>query len=350
MRWLAPQQLVLLRPDVWVPDTEGLGWRMAANVDTWINTGERDVRLVTDADGHRVGTNPPTRPPDHRILALGDSFLAAIEVAYEDTLTARLEESLSRATGTRVQVVNTGVAGWDPNHYLIEARRELPRQRYDLVLVFLFRGNDVSERRWDAYPPKRGEVVHHFRWPHTLEAGEIRKAWLYPVNDFLERRSHLFVLVRRHAWYLLMRTGLSARRFPKAELLSEAESPRWEITGGLCADIAATAKAYGVETLFVLLPGAYHVDPEMGLGYARAVGLGPDEVDLQQTSRLLGAELTRRDLRWIDLTAPLSELRAAGIETHGRVDTHLSPEGHAAVARQLLEPVLELLPAGRSPS
>lgn len=343
VRWLAPQQLILMRPDVWVPDTEGLGWRMAANVDTWINTGERDVHLVTDEHGYRIGTEPPAGPPDHRILALGDSFLAAVEVAYEDTFAARLEASLSRATGTRVQVINTGVAGWDPNHYLIKARRELVRRHYDLVLVFLFRGNDAMAQRQDVFAPKQGEVVHHFRRPHALTAREIQKAWLYPVNDFLERRSHLFVMARRQAWYLLMRMGLSGRRFPTAELRSEAQSARWEVTGELCSDIAAAAGEYGVETLFVLLPGAYHVEPALGLAYARAVGLGPDDVDLGQTSRLLGAELARRGLRFLDLSAPLAALRAAGVATHGQVDTHLAPDGHAAVARELQEPVLRLL-------
>ncbi len=342
VRWVAPQQLIRLRPDIWIPDHGGLGWRMASHIDTWVNTGEQDVRLMTDADGHRVGGEPGP-PAAHRVLAVGDSFLAAIQVSYEDTMTARLERSLSAAMGKEVRVVNTGVGGWNLNHYRLKTRVELARHPYDLVVVFIFRGNDVEGRRWDAYPPKQGNVVHHFRWPRSFAKRELIRAWLYPINDLLERRSHFFMLARRKAWYILMRIGLSARYFPAADLRSEAETPRWRISGELCAETAAEASRYGLETLFVVLPSASQVDPELGLAYAAAIGLGRDEVDLEQSSRLLNAELTRQSLRFIDFTAPLRKLTAAGTDTHGRVDTHLSPAGHAEIAHQLHEPVLRLL-------
>lgn len=342
VRWIAPQQLIRLRPDVWVPDHEGLGWRMASGLDTRINTGERTVRLRTDADGHRTGGEDPA-PARRRVLALGDSFLAAVEVEFGDTMTARLEDSLSRSTGEKFRIVNTGVAGWDPNHYLLEARAELPRRPYDLVLVFLFLGNDAIEERREAFAPKQGEIVHHLRWPRSLEKRELVKALLYPVNDALERRSHFFILLRRGSWLLLMRMGLSGRRIPLTDLVSEAESPRWRVTGDLLADIAAEASAHGAETLFVLLPGLYHVDTRLGRLYAAAVGLEPEEVDFEQTRRLVTAELERRRLRYVNATDELRRLHEAGTATHGRVDTHLSPAGHGAVARLLHEPAVELL-------
>ena len=54
VRSFKPQQLILIRPDIWIP-VEGVGWKMAPNVDTLINTGERDVWLITDQNGYRVG-------------------------------------------------------------------------------------------------------------------------------------------------------------------------------------------------------------------------------------------------------------------------------------------------------
>lgn len=342
VRWIAPQQLIRLRPDVWVPDYEGLGWRMASSIDTEINTGERTVHLRTDADGHRIGAEGPP-PASRRVLALGDSFLAAVEVEYADTMTARLEESLSAAVGERIRIVNTGVAGWDPNHYLLKARMELPRHPYDFVLVFLFLGNDAIEERRDEYAPKQGEVVHHLRWPRNLGKRELVKALLYPVNDTLERRSHLFILLRRGSWFLLMRMGLSGRRIPLTELASQAGSPRWRVTGELLTDIDAEASAHGLETLFVLLPGVYHVDTRLGHLYASAIGLEPEDVDFEQTRRRLEAELEQRHLRYIDATDSLSRLHESGIPVHGRVDTHLSPAGHGAVARLLHDSVVQLL-------
>ncbi|MGH7590018.1 MAG: hypothetical protein ACREL2_01155, partial [Gemmatimonadales bacterium] len=54
VRWLAPQQLILKRPDIWVA-ADTLGWTQRPDLSTTINTGERTVHLFTDADGFRVG-------------------------------------------------------------------------------------------------------------------------------------------------------------------------------------------------------------------------------------------------------------------------------------------------------
>lgn len=94
VRLFMPQQLVQLRPDMYVPDNR-LGWDHAPNIDTWINTGERAVRVMTDEYGNRVrpGENDSTA---YRVLALGDSFVDAHQVAYEQTMTALLERRLNQ--------------------------------------------------------------------------------------------------------------------------------------------------------------------------------------------------------------------------------------------------------------
>jgi hypothetical protein len=54
VRLLAPQSLILLRPDIIIP-TEQLAWRHAPDVDTRVNTGEREIRWTTDDQGMRIG-------------------------------------------------------------------------------------------------------------------------------------------------------------------------------------------------------------------------------------------------------------------------------------------------------
>ena len=199
VRALAPQQLVVYRPDIWEPYL-GLGWVHRAGLDVEINTGERSVRLRTDANGHRIGLEP--RAADGvRVLALGDSFLAALQVQYEQTFGARLEDALSTRLGRSVAITNTGVNGWGPNHYLIKARAELARQPYSLVLVFLFMGNDIEDELVSHYSAGVGEP--------SLPSGNWRTRLLWPVNEWIEQRSHLFVLARHRARLLLVRFKLS---------------------------------------------------------------------------------------------------------------------------------------------
>ena len=348
VRWLAPQQLIVLRPDIWIPADDGTGWRMAPGVDTRVNLGERTVHLGTDRRGHRIRSQEARADPAWRVLALGDSFLAALQVEAEDTLTARLEDGLAERLAAPVEVVNTGVGGWDPNHYLIEGRRELEREHYDAVLVFLFLGNDAVAERVDRFNPKIADVRHRLRWPRSLTRNEVIKAWLYPVNDALETRSQLFILARQAAWQSLQRFGLSARRLPTTDLVAERDSPRWRITGDLCAELAAAAAARRVPALFVLLPGAYHVDAELARSYTRNLGLDPSEVDLEQTRRLLTAALAERSLPTFDTTEPLRRLHNSGARTHGEVDTHFTAAAHRAVAEMLLDRVTEMLAEDRS--
>jgi hypothetical protein len=80
---VSPQNLILRRPDVWYP-VEGPGWNRAPNLDTPVNFGGAGaVRLITDGEGNRIGAAGKVQSPAIRILALGDSFVEALQIEYE---------------------------------------------------------------------------------------------------------------------------------------------------------------------------------------------------------------------------------------------------------------------------
>src|SRR3989442_7554034 len=97
VRIVAPQQLIILRPDIWMPvDSVGLTFRPF--VHSTINTGERPGHVVTDSQGFRVsaGGRPSART---RVLLIGDSFMAALQVEYEQSLAGLLEKGLKARLG-----------------------------------------------------------------------------------------------------------------------------------------------------------------------------------------------------------------------------------------------------------
>src|SRR5262245_16181110 len=121
-RMFMPQPILFDTEAIWEP-AAGIGRRPRANIDVSVNTGERDARVITDEWGHRIGSS--RKPPGQlRVLAIGDSMLQAIQVDYEQTLTALLARALSASLGRDTEVVNAGMGGWDPNQYLIAARAE----------------------------------------------------------------------------------------------------------------------------------------------------------------------------------------------------------------------------------
>lgn len=325
VRLVAPQQLIVQRPDLYRPmDTVGYAHR--PNVLTTVNSGDRTVTMHTDSSGFRVGAKG--RPTgEYRVLLLGDSFVAAMQVEYEESLPGLIEQCFATRTGHTAAVWNAGVAGWDPPQYYVQARHTLPTARFDLVLVAVYLGNDVVNRRY-VFPPREADRERTFWLPRKLSYREFVDAFLAPINDLLETRSHLFVFLKNRFQTLLMRAGLTAVEVSSSLKRSEAQSPRWSLTAGILADIDSLAKAYGTPTLFALIPAVEQVEPNVLRERLKGFGIDPASLDLDQPSQLLGIELERRKLSYVSLLRPLREAQARGVSLYGVVDKHPSADGH----------------------
>ena len=219
------------------------------------------------------------------LVALGDSYLEAMQVEYEDTMTALLEKRLSSRLGKSMRIVNTGVGGWDPNQYRMQLRKMLGNDRINGIIVFVFLGNDIIDHHADQYPPRQAVVRHSLRLPSSLEWNELVAAVAYPINDFLEIRSHLFIFIKTRLKYMLMKMNLTAYYFPPMLLKDQAASNRWKITGDILEEIAVLGKQHDLKTLFVLLPSPSEANPDEGLETANAFGITSDKIDLDQAHR-----------------------------------------------------------------
>ena len=340
-RLVAPQQLVQVRSDLWQP-ADTIGYVHRPNVAATINTGERTVDIFTDARGFRVG-GEGARESGTPVLLIGDSFMDALQVQYEQSLAALLQEHLSDETGAPVAVRNAGVDGWSPSHYLIRARMLLPRDNYRLVVTTLYVANDAEPRRVDYFAPRPHAVRYGFRLPRRLEVAELVDALLRPVNDGLEVRSHLFTLLKNRLQTLRMRLGLYPLDFPTEFLRSEAMAERWSLTAEICRDIRDVAEKHGAKAIFVLIPAAYQVDPDQFTSYLRGFGVDPATVDLNQPSRRLYEELSALGLTVLDALPAFRAAYDAGEVLYGTIDPHFTPAGHELLADLLLPLASELL-------
>ena len=173
--------------------------------------------------------------------------------------------------------------------------------------------------------------------PHRLTWGEFAAAFLRPINDYLEARSHLFIFAKNRLQTLRMRVGLSAEYFPEEFLRREAASSRWDITADICRDIAGLAARRGIPTLFVLVPAPFQVDSVVFNQYLNGFGIDPKTVDLDQPDRLMGERLRARHLAVLHVLPAFRAVEDAGRQLYGRVDRHLSPAGHEKLD-SLVEP------------
>ncbi len=341
VRVVAPQQLILIRPDIWQP-ADSVGWLHRPEVRTEINTGERTVSVITDREGYRISRAGRTEAAT-RVLLVGDSFLEALQVDYEQSLAGLLEARLSEQTGRPVAVRNAAVGGWGPNQYHIRTRTLVGRDSFALTVVGLFTSNDVSELRFDRMPPRVPVERHRFRLPRRLGWRELVGAFLAPLNDALEVRSHLFVLLKNRFGTLRMRLGLSPLSFPAEFHKGQAAGKRWAVTADICRDLARAAAARGVPALFVLIPSDIQVDPDAFAQQVLGFGVDSTTVDLDQPNRRLTEELTERGLRVVDALPAFRAAHAAGRRLYGTVDPHLSPDGHEVLAEVVAAAAGELL-------
>lgn len=335
VRIAAPQQLIVLRPDLWEP-ADTVGWDRRPNVSAEINTGEGAVRLVTDSVGFRI--HPNGRRAGIPVLLLGDSFMEALQVEYENSLAGVLDQSLSAAVKKPVAIRNAGINGWAPTQYLAKARALLPHDDYRLIIAAVYVGNDAPPIKVDYFPPRQRVERHSLRLPRNFSAAEFIDSALLPINDFFEVRSHLFVLIRKQLETLRMKSGTSPTYFPNEFLKAEANTPRWDIAADFCEQINALAKQHGIPALFVLIPSDFQVDHEKFMQYVRGFAIDTASVDLDQPSRRLAEELQGRGLHVLDPLQRFRELHTSGRRLYGQVDQHMNAAGHQALA-ELVTPL-----------
>ncbi len=327
IRIIAPQQLILLRADIWQP-VDSVGWAHRPGLTTDVNTGDRTVGFFTDQHGFRIaqGGRPEGRP--YRILLLGDSFMAAMQVEDEQSTAGLIEKCLAARTGGKGAAVwNTGVSGWDPPQYLVQARRALDSLPFDLVLVSVFLGNDVVERR-RVLSPRLPDRRPTLRLPRSLGKDELIDAVLAPINDGLETRSHLFVFMKNRFQSVLMMLGLTHIEIPIELRRDQATSGRWAVTGDILADIDAMAKARGAATLYMLIPSIEQVEPEILAHRARSFHIDPSTLDIDQPERLISRELEKHHLDFFSVREALRAAQQRGVTLYGRADMHPSADGH----------------------
>lgn len=335
IRLFIPQNLITRYGHIWRPD-DLLGWRRQENVNTIINSGEGKVRFVTDHHGFRINAvkEQKNSPADKSIAFIGDSFLEAIQVENQHTIPQFVKRTLDQKYAANIAVINAGVGGWGPNHYYLEAKR-LSQQEYDLAVVFLYTANDIVCKKIDHFSPKEIHRYHRLKWPSNFGYEEIIEAILYPINDFLECRSHLFVFLKNRSKWLSMKLGLSAYYFPMVFDLKMRESPCWQTTTEICKTIHDEFSSHNTSCFFVILPSDYQVNEAIFQGYAKSFNIDETSVDLYQPNTILKNLFDSYGLILVDPTEFLKTKTEAGMQLYGSIDSHFTIDGNKAVAEYI---------------
>lgn len=106
------------------------------------------IVALANSHGHRDDEVTLEKSPDtFRVLLLGDSFSMGANVRQEDAYPQALEKLLNEESNRKIEIVNSGVGGWDPFQYAQYYEHYGWRFNPDLILVGFFVGNDAYNDR-----------------------------------------------------------------------------------------------------------------------------------------------------------------------------------------------------------
>jgi lysophospholipase L1-like esterase len=276
-----------------------------------------------NADGMRDRETTPTRRPgSRRILALGDSWTFGSGVGQHETWPEQLERLLGGPDC--VEVLNTGVAGYETFNEARYYARDLQRFEHDLVVVGFYPVNDVHDKdsRYELY--RRLHAVHPalldlYRWPRTLALSQLYSEWR------TKRK-----LLRRQAFYAdraKSQGGGSpgqpefARPSDDWSALYTEEYRGWRVCREALAQLGADTGARGATLAVVLFPDLRDL-----ARYARR--------DNPRIAPLVRAATEEAGGTFIDLVGDFLPWAGREPEIGGAWGaTHPNPAGYALIAR-----------------
>ena len=197
-----------------------------------------------------------------RILVLGDSFMEALQIPFDESFPKLLEDRLRDAGVRDVEVVNAAVSGWgteDELAYLVRYGKHL---NPDLLVVAMTLHNDVSDNLRERFYTLKDDQLS----AKPIQQTPTIEYWIIQVKGFIAAHFHLVQLWRKF-WSRedIHNTGLQLNQHV-ANLLSNTKTDTiergWRLTFQEMAAIQAEGKDGGAKTVVLLIPLALQLSKE----------------------------------------------------------------------------------------
>lgn len=334
-------RVIPLYPDTFEIYDPDLGWRMTPNKSgTYLNIlclGEFTNRVTLNSHGlHDVehSYEPPTNNT-YRILMLGDSMVAALEVPLEQAFFRRLEAQLNDVGDISYEVIAAGHHGYSTSQELWYYEKEGRRYQPDLVILVIQPANDFLDNHASLRLVGTGSYPYYTLdnnnelMLHTPSIGEIPANWggrsINPLHDTLYQISYLYRLLFRRIDIL---KGIQENYDDPAHgddpqrLLDEA----WAITRAVISQLKNEVEADGAQFAVVIAPGVWRTQAEGESIYA----------DFEKIMNDLG-------IPYLNLAPTFQASQSSSPPLIYACDHHWTARGHQLVADELTTNLTDLI-------
>lgn len=281
-----------------------------------------------------------------RIAVMGDSFVEAVQVPYEKSFSALLENRLNDTAGNalRFEVLPFGKGGNGTYDNIQYALAYAARFQPDLIIDAFLIHNDVSDdlqnteaRAWFA-----GERNAVYAPPGSLVF--FSREWFYETAKRIGRRSTLVMTLYANSAKLRSQQtqvlGIGANvedlQVFRATYTGAWETA-WNMEEKLLQEMQRTARNMGAKFALVSLTEGFRVHPELFAAMSPQYK-NPMQYDFEKPERILGDIAARNNISYLPLLPAFRErLTRENSMTIWQCDGHWNETGHAWAADALYE-------------
>jgi hypothetical protein len=327
LRLFYPQQL-----GIWFETRDGLAIHQPNGTIRFLNHDIHINSLGMRDQDHAIKKKDGV----YRILLLGDSFMEALQVPFEESFPKLLEERLRKAGLHNVEVINAAVSGWGTEDELAYLTRYGKRLEPNLILVAMTLHNDVSDNlREKFYTLKDGRLQRR-----PVRIRPIVQYWVVQFKAFIASHLHVIQLWRKF-WYRadIQNTGRALQQHVM-NLLSSTETTTiargWQLTFAELRAIQSEGRSIGVPTVVVLIPLSLQLSKEKMAKLVAQNSSAQQDIEYQKPQEIMVQFGARQGLEIIDL---LPTFRQWGAKRHDQLylktDGHWNTSGHSLAAEHV---------------
>jgi hypothetical protein len=273
-------------------------------------------------------------PGTFRILLLGDSFMEAMQVNWEDSLASKLSSQLAESGARNVEIINASVSGWGTDDQLTYYLRYGHKFSPDLILLGMTLHNDVADNvQLEFHSYDKDGLVE--RPQTTLSASVYART---QIQEWLASHSHLYRLVVGRLRSASVRQGGKELNRHVQELMRRPSSPQidagWSFTLALLDKMHERGKQNGSELAVFLIPLAMQVTDWRLEQLLEAFQLEQSALALTRPQEVMLDWGSDRGVPVLDLLPRFRSWAATNeIDPYLVEDGHWNEQGHALGAR-----------------
>jgi len=328
-----------------------IGYKYQANSEVSFFVQGKEVKNKVNSlgfldDNHSFEKNAET----YRIVFIGDSFLAAINVLRQNTFPKLLEKRLSEISEREIEVINLGLGGFGTAHEYLTLKEYGIKLNPDLTIL-AFTNNDVidnfAELGTNIDPGFEfiDEELRQTKFPSPLRGGGTREfiSDHFQLPRFLVQKLYKFSIAKN--LFLEMNLISAAKDLPGEEipfgykiLSPEFENDKdiermWKITKALMSQTKELAEENDSKFLAVILAAKENTEFINSI-LAKYPGLG--SVDSNTTLKILSSYFEENGIDYVDLRGYVDDIEEEivyPIEDNG----HYNLAGHQMVANAIFD-------------